>query len=344
MKIKELSLVDKLKKQNQLLESRVKDLEDERARLRNVVSLYEKASEERLRIIPFAPPSSKASGRVTAFAMLSDTHFDEKISPQEVMQLNCYNREIALLRLQQFHDNLIRLLRDYISGIKYDGLVLALGGDMLSGNIHEELRETNEDTMLNSVLFWSSQIASMIRSLAEKTKLPISIPCVVGNHGRGTEKPRYKRYVFENFDYLLYHLIQKDLLSVKNISVNIAKSTDLLLQVYNTKILLTHGDQFKGGSGISGLLAPLMLGSYRKAKRMQEAGLPFDYLAIGHFHEMGQFKQILANGSLKGFDEYALKRNLPYEEPKQLFAIFDPAHKLTITAPIFCKHPKEVWR
>jgi predicted phosphodiesterase len=345
MKIEEIDLIGKLKSKNQVLESRVKDLQDEVVRLKSVFSVYEKASRERLKVIPFALPSkSQSSNRVIAFSMLSDTHFDERVSPQEVMNLNCYNREIALLRLQMFHDNLIKLIKDYIAGVKYDGLILALGGDMLSGNIHQELRETNEDTILNSIIFWSSQVSSMIKSLSNKLKIPISVPCVVGNHGRGTEKPKYKNYVFENFDYLLYYLIKKDLMSVKNVTVSISDSTDMLLQIYDTNVLLTHGDQFKGGSGISGLLSPLMIGSYRKVKRMQEAGMPFDYLAIGHFHEMNIFKHVLVNGSLKGLDEYAFRHNTPYEEPRQLFAIFDPKHKLTITAPIFCRNPKEVWR
>ena len=102
----------------------------------------------------------KSSGVVCT--ILSDTHFDEVVKPEEIGYRNEYNREIAVARLETYFQKVILLTKDYITGINYEGCVLFLGGDIFSGDIHEELSETNEDTMLSSVIFWTEQILSLI--------------------------------------------------------------------------------------------------------------------------------------------------------------------------------------
>jgi hypothetical protein len=84
--------------------------------------------------------------------MLSDTHFDEVVNPDEMEGLNAYNREIAMMRLEKWTQNVIKMARHYLSGVNYDGVVLILGGDIFSGDIHEELALTNEDTMIGSLV------------------------------------------------------------------------------------------------------------------------------------------------------------------------------------------------
>ena len=90
----------------------------------------------------------------TLVAMLSDLHLDEVVLPEEVDGLNAYNRNIAEIRLRAWTVNTIKMARAHLAGLRYDGFVLLLGGDIFSGDIHEELSETNEDTMIGSLLFW----------------------------------------------------------------------------------------------------------------------------------------------------------------------------------------------
>ncbi len=107
----------------------------------------------------------KSSGVVCT--ILSDTHFDEVVRPEEIGYRNEYNREIAVERLKTYFQKVVLLTKDYITGVNYEGCVLFLGGDIFSGDIHEELSETNEDTMLASVIFWTEQITAGINLLAE---------------------------------------------------------------------------------------------------------------------------------------------------------------------------------
>ena len=71
--------------------------------------------------------------------ILSDTHFDEVVKPEEIQFRNEYNREIAVKRLEAYFQKIILLTNDYVTGIDYEGIVLFLGGDIFSGDIHEEL-------------------------------------------------------------------------------------------------------------------------------------------------------------------------------------------------------------
>jgi len=107
------------------------------------------------------------------------------------------------------------------------------------------------------------------------------------------------------------------------------------LQVHDTRFLLTHGDQFRGGSGIAGIMSPLKLGQHRKGQREQALGRGFDWMVMGHFHQYICGQGLLVNGSLKGYDEYAYISNFGTEVPTQAFWITTPEHGMTFTAPIF---------
>ena len=157
----------------------------------------------------------KSSGVVCT--ILSDTHFDEVVRPEEIGYRNEYNREIAVARLETYFQKIILLTKDYITGINYEGCVLFLGGDIFSGDIHEELSETNEDTMLASVIFWTEQITAGINLLAEHFEY-VHIPCVVGNHGRRTRKPRMKLRVKDNFDWFLSKTLEQRFLDNKKVT------------------------------------------------------------------------------------------------------------------------------
>lgn len=80
--------------------------------------------------------SSNANAGV-ATLMLSDLHWDEVVDARQVMNKNRYNREIAHKRLDRTFQKAGKLLLSHMSGASYDALVIALGGDMVSGNIHE---------------------------------------------------------------------------------------------------------------------------------------------------------------------------------------------------------------
>lgn len=256
----------------------------------------------------------------TVCTILSDTHFDEVVNPKELDGRNAYNREIAVARLERYFQKVILLAKEYITGLSYDGIVLFLGGDIFSGDIHEELTETNEDTMLGSVLFWTEQLSAGITLLADEFG-SVHVPCVVGNHGRRTRKPRAKLRARDNFDWFLAKNLEVQFANDDRVTFVIPDSTDVMVEVNTTRYLLTHGDQASGGGGIGGIWPPLMRLVARK-----RVNNDFDCLVLGHWHQlvMAPSSGFILNGSLKGWDEYAATSNFPSEVAQQALWIDIP--------------------
>ena len=287
----------------------------------------------------------RPSGKVhhaTITAFLSDTHFDERVRASEMNGVNSYNRKIAELRLQRFFTASVKLTRDYIAGVKIDGLVLPLGGDMVTGNIHEELERTNEAPILDTCLHWAEQIAAGIEMQLNSKLFPkIFIPCVTGNHGRLRSKPQYKNRARDNYDWLIYQILAKHFRSDSRVSFMIPDGPDCYYDVYTTRNLLTHGDQFSGGSGIGGIAVPIMRGDAKKQKASTAVGKSYDIMQIGHWHQRKDLGSVLINGSLKGYDEYALGHSFDFELPQQSLWVTTPERGKTISAPIYVMSQEE---
>lgn len=313
-------------------------------KLRELLDMIQKIEAEHNKPPAWASPQRDTNTHVgTINLLLSDLHLDEVVNLDEMEGLNTYDREIAEMRLTRCVERTIFLARDYISGVKYDGMSLMLGGDLISGFIHDELAETNEAPIPETVEYWLDPLSAAIGAFADEFG-HVRVSGVVGNHGRLTHKPRAKRRVTDNIDWLIYRLLMRDYKNDSRVTWQIPYSADTTVQIYNTQALLTHGDQFRGGSGIAGALSPLMLGAHRKAKRAMQIDKNFDFIVMGHWHTYAAFKNIVVNGSLKGYDEYAYTSNFDYEPPQQAFWLTTPEHGVTFSAPVLVQdRTQEGW-
>lgn len=324
------------------LTDRDKTLGDVQKRL----GLYERLDAARLDPPTWLTPKTPSKRHVgIPSLLLTDIHWDEVVKPEQVGGINAYNRTIAEQRVRRAFERGVVLARDYLTGVAYEGFQLFLGGDLLSGIIHEELKETNEAQIMESVLSMLEPLEAGINLLAAQFGR-LHIAAVVGNHGRNSKKPKAKNRAQDSFDWLVYKLIERDFRGRTDVTVQVADAADTMVAVYQTKYLLTHGDQFAGGSGISGLLAPLMLGAHRKTRRQAVAGQPYDVMVMGHFHQSIMFpaKGLIVGGSVVGYNEYAYLKNLEPEPPQCAFWVTTPEHGVTFPASVYVQERKaEGW-
>lgn len=292
----------------------------------------------------WALSARKSDGRVGIItAQLTDTHFDEIVKPEEVGFINAYNREIAEKRLKKWVEKVIVLARDYVSGVDIEGLFIPATGDLLSGDIHAELKESNEDMLYASADHWINQLISAISVFADEFG-KVHIAAVVGNHGRSTVKPVFKGRAKSNIEWLMWRQVARYFEADERVTIQVSDSMDLTVTIYNTNYLLTHGDQYRGGSGISGAMAPLMLGQHRKAVRQMATDEPMDIMVIGHFHQYLQLPGLIVGGSMKGYDEFAYGHNFRPEPAQQAFWVTSPEYGPTIHAPVHIqKRDEEGW-
>lgn len=279
------------------------------------------------------PPRRKREAHKAIPSMLlTDIHWGERVRPEEIGGVNAYNREIAEARIHRATTGAVKICRDYLSGLEYEGCNLMLGGDLVNGDIHEG-RETNVEATTESVVGVLECLVAGTRQLADHFG-QVSVECVVGNHGRTTDKPRSKGRARDSFDGLTYQLLVRELRNDPRITVRVATGPDAHFAVYGTRYCLTHGDQFKGGSGISGALSPLMLGAHRKRRKDAQAGHPWDVLVMGHFHTSYFLRDLIVGGSVVGYNEYANVLNLPVEEPQSALWLNTAERGITAYYPV----------
>lgn len=294
---------------------------------------------------PAQPPrwiiedSRAASGNGVPMVLWSDWHHGEVVSPAQVNGVNRFDMDVSRQRVRHLVERTVDLCFHHMTTPNYPGVIVNLGGDMISGDIHEELSETNElPSMpvvldLFSVLVWA--IAEMQKRFGR-----VFVACEYGNHGRNTKKPRAKHRAYTNFDWLLYNMLEKNFAAAgaDDVRFLIPTSTDAYYSVYGHRYLLTHGDALgtKGGDGIIGALGPILRGDTKVRAASARMGMEYDTLLMGHWHTyMPLAPRLIVNGSLKGFDEYAkdFLRVSP-EEPTQALWFSHPRRGITCQWPV----------
>lgn len=284
------------------------------------------------------PKAGKDLGGVpTLFA--SDWHFGEVVRAAEIGGVNEYNLAIARERARTLIDTAILLLRKHLTHATYPGIVFVLGGDMLSGDIHEELQQTNEVETMPALLDLVGVLSWCITTLADEFG-HVFIPCVTGNHGRTSRKPRAKRRNHTNFDWLLYNILAGRFADDKRVQFLIPEGPDAYYKIYNTRYLLTHGDQFRGGDGMIGALGPIARGDKKKRSRNGQTDRSFDVMILGHWHQYIHMSRFIVNGTLKGYDEYADASNFDVEPAQQALWVTHPDHGITFRMPVYVQRTK----
>lgn len=325
-----------LRTANEKAERLARELSDNR----RLLSLFESIEHAQPTPPEWTHTPTKGKHSATPVLLITDTHFDEVVNPDEIMGVNAYNREIGYQRIERAFHGAARVAKDLLGGWSYDGVVVLFGGDIVTGEIHDELTQTNEATVIDTMIHWLEPLAAGVKMLREEFGR-VHVAGVVGNHGRNTRKPRAKRRVRDNFDWAIYRLLARDFRRHTTVTFQVDDSPDAIVPIYDTRLLLTHGDQFRGGTGISGALAPLMLGEHRKRRKHSAAvhqgrpDLDYDVMVMGHWHQRLVLPGLIVGDTLKGYDEYAAVSNFPYAPPSQELMVVAPEHGIVANAPVY---------
>lgn len=291
------------------------------------------------------PPSwieKITAGRTTGtpVTIWSDFHWGEVVRLEEVAGVNEFNRDIAKQRFKRLVNTTVDLCINHMTKPKYPGIVICLGGDMITGTIHGELADTNDGYTQQCLMEMQDELCSAIEFMADKFG-KVFVPSVVGNHGRETQKPRMKGRVYTNYEWNLYCQLERHFRSDKRVVLHVPGETDAYFRVYDHRFLLTHGDALgvKGGDGIIGAIGPIARGATKVGRSEAQIGRDFDTLLMGHYHTYiprGHAAPVIVNGSLKGYDEYArLGLRVPYSRPSQALWFMHPDHGITAQWEVF---------
>jgi len=330
-------------------DSKVLKLKAENSRLRGAVKaahheLDVAQQRNELLLQTGAPPAiekwkklAKGKGKATAIVALSDWHVEERIEADKVNGLNEYNMEIAAQRIKRTFQKVIYLLERARGAAKIDTLVVWLGGDFISGYIHEELQEQNAVSPLDACLFAQDQIISGLEFLKKEAKASLVVPTSYGNHGRTTQKKRHSTGAENSYEYNLYRQMERYYAKDPKVAFKVERGYHNHLEVQGRLVRFHHGDNLKYYGGVGGLSIPV-----NKAIAQWNKSVRAELDIFGHFHQFSPGgRRWLCNGSVIGYSPYAVAIKAEYEHPVQSFVVMDRDYGNTMTVPIFCTEAKQ---
>jgi len=270
----------------------------------------------------------------------NDWHWGEYVDSDQVGGLNSFNRSTGRQRVRVLNDTVLDLCFNHMTNPSYPGAVITFGGDMITGNIHEDLAMTNDGPVMWSVNEVENQMIGLVKSWKKKFK-KIAVICVPGNHGRNTPKPRINNKVYESYEWLIYVHIEQYFRDDPDVSVYVPNEVDAFFRIFGHRFMLTHGDMLgvKGGDGIIGALGPIARGALKIGAQQRQAGRDFDTLLIGHYHiyiPRGDATPVLVSPSLIGHNTYShLQLRVRASRPAQALSFVHPKHGFTAQWPMY---------
>lgn len=279
-------------------------------------------------------------GRSVIGCLVSDMHMGEVVSSEELNGINAFDPDICRERMKRYFEAACVVGKRWASDTKCEGALLALGGDLISGNLHEELTISNALTSPEQVIAAVEVIAAGIITLrlAYNRVHVVSVP---GNHGRTTHKSTAKLYSRLSYDTMIAAMLAERFRGDKHITFQFGAAKDQIVPIFGRSVLLTHGDKMgsRGGMGFAGPNLPIVRGTKKVEAQQARLGRRPDLILMGHFHTSSNPGGVLANGSVVGYGEYADDIRADPDFPSQWLFLLHSKWFLRERAPIVLEEP-----
>ena len=294
---------------------------EERARADSLVSLANIKAKK-------PPKRTPSSGKnpATAVVLLSDWHVEERIRGETIGFVNEFSLDIADKRIAELSDRIEMLVRHERQIADINRIVIWAGGDFISNNIHEDTAEVAQLPPAEAMRWAGSRLRAII-DRASAIADEVIVVTSGGNHGRSVLKPRIATEADHSWEQNCY-VMMATFETRPNVRWQIGEGYLNVLDLDGFKIAFHHGHGIKGNVHIGA----------SKAIAQWQRGTPVDMHCFGHHHQFAyQRGKYLSNGSLIGYNAYALRIRADFEAPCQAFAVIcHRRNECTKAIPIFC--------
>ena len=274
-------------------------------------------------------PIKGVKSEATAVWLASDWHVGERVTLGQTNGINQYSPTIAKQRASDFFINALRLTNIQASSITIKTVVLALLGDFITGHLHMQAVETNYFAPVEETIYAQNLLASGIKYVLENSDYELVIVCKSGNHGRTTKFSEFGSENGHSHEFFMYSSLRDTFKNEKRVKFIIDQGDHTYIDIYKYTCRFLHGHSIKFGGGVGGITIPVnkAMAQWDKVKK---AYCTF----FGHFHQRMDGGNWMANGSLIGFNAFALSIKASAEIPAQQFCLIDKERGKTIVAPI----------
>jgi hypothetical protein len=278
------------------------------------------------------PHQKSGTSEATPVLLASDWHNEEIVKASHTNGLNEFNLEIFDKRSTRFFAASLNLIKNHINpGVAVREVVLALLGDFITNDIHDaENAESNALLPIDALINVQNKLVAGINFLLNNSPYTFVLPCKVGNHSRTTFKVRAATETGHSLETLMYIFLAAEFKNEPRVKFVIDDSYHTYLQVYDKTLRFHHGHSIKYQGGIGGLF----IGAY-KAIDGWDDGRRADIDCFGHFHQTKDGGKFLSNGSLIGYNAFAVRIKARYEPAQQTLFLIDKKRGKTCTWPIY---------
>jgi len=297
-----------------------KEIAEYRASHGSIMALFD-AIKDSIPVYPsekikyISPKISKEKPPCGVCLLICDSHYGAMQLASEVEGFGVFSPEICEQRSMRFIDEVVRWTELNRQSYHIDRAHVLVAGDLISGDIHEELRVTNAFPVTQQVVGTSRLLANQISALSPNFKEVVVHFIVEDNHARLTKKPQAKEAGINSFNYLVGKMTEIMICQHKNIRFNLYPQYEAVVDVEGRKYLLMHGHNIQGWMGIP--YYSIERKSAKEAiKRMNTPDRRFHKIIMGHYHHPISHPNYWIGGSVSGTDAYDHK-NGRYSSPSQ---------------------------
>lgn len=275
-----------------------------------------------------ARPAGKRP-EATAILVCSDWHVEERVDPATNVPGNAYTLDIADRRIKQLVQKAAMLIEHEKSLTNIRRVVVAALGDLITGQIHDDLIEMTQLAPLAATRWAGERLGGVIDAMAEIA--PVVVPTSSGNHGRTTHKPRIATENDHSYEQHLY-LTMAAQEKRKHVSWQIGHGYLNVVDLDGFLVRFHHGHAIRFGGGVGGLTIPAnkAIANWNISRRVH-----LD--VFGHWHCFSWLPyRFVANGCLIGHNAFADRIKAEFQPPSQSLIIVDHEHnRVTKVLPVF---------
>jgi hypothetical protein len=265
----------------------------------------------------------KSKSEVVAVKHITDSHMGAVQEASEIEYFNEFNPAVCDARNMGFTDSFIKWAQLHRSAYNINNAHVLMTGDLISGDIHDELRITNAfpvpEQIVRAAQIHAKQIA-LLSPFFEQVTVEF---LTEDNHSRLTAKPQAKEGGKNSFNYLVGMMIETYIQKLPNVTFNIHTMHEKVVSVSSRNYLLMHGHGIRAWMGIPyyGIERRVARESTARQniimqdlQRAKEVG--FHKIVHGHFHVPFDAELYSCGGAVSGTDAFD-HQNGRYADPYQ---------------------------
>lgn len=253
----------------------------------------------------------KVSSSCAAVAHVTDGHCGEQQFADEIEGFGEFNYKICRSRQLAFVARVNRWILMHRPVYTVDELHVVVTGDLISGDIHDELSRTNEFPVPVQCKKAAEILASQVALWSPNFERVVVHFLVADNHSRLTRKPQSKEEGMNSFNYVVGHMAELYCSKHDNVEFNIYPVHERVIHISTRQYLISHGHAVRGWMGIPWYSIVRKLGKEATARmqiimeevqKAQEKArrIGFNKYVFGHWHVPINYPLFSCGGSVGG--------------------------------------------